>query len=72
MRFRRLLMRLSGVLAVTIGVGGIAVGATPKTPIEHVVVIFQENVSFDHYFATYPNATGGDGNPHAASQIPKR
>jgi phospholipase C len=27
------------------------------TPIEHVVVIFQENVSFDHYFATYPNAS---------------
>jgi phospholipase C len=26
------------------------------TPIKHVVVIFQENVSFDHYFATYPNA----------------
>jgi phospholipase C len=26
------------------------------TPIEHVVVIFQENVSFDHYFATYPEA----------------
>jgi phospholipase C len=24
--------------------------------IQHVVVIFQENVSFDHYFATYPNA----------------
>ncbi|HEV3112889.1 MAG TPA: alkaline phosphatase family protein [Candidatus Binataceae bacterium] len=24
--------------------------------IKHVVVIFQENVSFDHYFATYPNA----------------
>ena len=24
------------------------------TPIEHLVVIFQENVSFDHYFATYP------------------
>jgi phospholipase C len=30
-------------------------GAT-STPIEHVVVIFQENVSFDHYFATYPYA----------------
>jgi phospholipase C len=28
----------------------------PPTPIEHVVVIFQENVSFDHYFATYPKA----------------
>ncbi|HXB69351.1 MAG TPA: alkaline phosphatase family protein [Candidatus Acidoferrales bacterium] len=26
------------------------------TPIQHVVVIFQENVSFDHYFATYPVA----------------
>ena len=27
-----------------------------STPIQHVVVIFQENVSFDHYFATYPVA----------------
>ncbi len=27
------------------------------TPIKHVVVIFQENVSFDHYFGTYPHAT---------------
>jgi phospholipase C len=27
-----------------------------QTPIKHIVVIFQENVSFDHYFATYPNA----------------
>ena len=26
------------------------------SPIKHVVVIFQENVSFDHYFATYPYA----------------
>ena len=26
------------------------------TPIRHLVVIFQENVSFDHYFATYPGA----------------
>ena len=26
------------------------------TPIKHVVVIFQENISFDHYFGTYPNA----------------
>ncbi|HWW82712.1 MAG TPA: alkaline phosphatase family protein, partial [Vicinamibacterales bacterium] len=31
------------------------------TPITHVVVIFQENVSFDHYFATYPNAANTDG-----------
>ena len=26
------------------------------TPIKHIVVIFQENISFDHYFGTYPNA----------------
>jgi len=34
-----------------------------KTPIKHVVVIFQENISFDHYFATYPwakNTTAGE------------
>lgn len=30
---------------------------TTATPIKHVVVIFQENVSFDHYFGTYPKAT---------------
>ena len=33
------------------------------TPIKHLVVIFQENVSFDHYFGTYPNATGQGGSP---------
>src|ERR1700674_4962565 len=32
-----------------------------RTPIRHVVVIFQENVSFDHYFATYPHAANTDG-----------
>src|ERR1700730_1062056 len=31
------------------------------TPIKHVVVIFQENVSFDHYFGTYPNAANLPG-----------
>ena len=29
---------------------------TTMTPIKHLVIIFQENVSFDHYFGTYPNA----------------
>lgn len=33
------------------------------TPIKHLVVIFQENVSFDHYFATYPNAATVEGGP---------
>ena len=35
-------------------------------PIRHVVVIFQENVSFDHYFATYPQAANTDGTPFSA------
>ncbi len=34
-----------------------------KTPIKHVVVIFQENVSFDHYFATYPHAANPGQEP---------
>jgi phospholipase C len=33
------------------------------TPIKHLVVIFQENVSFDHYFATYPTALNLPGEP---------
>src|SRR5262245_42506855 len=32
-----------------------------ESPIRHIVVIFQENVSFDHYFATYPDAANTDG-----------
>jgi len=39
--------------------------AATKTPIRHVVVIFQENVAFDHYFGTYPNAQPNlDGSAH--------
>src|SRR6476620_4198502 len=33
------------------------------TPIKHVVIVFQENVSFDHYFGTYPHATNPIGEP---------
>jgi phospholipase C len=33
----------------------------PAAVIQHVVVIFQENVSFDHYFATYPHAANLPG-----------
>ena len=38
-------------------------GGQTATPIQHVVVIFQENVSFDHYFATYPVALNPKGEP---------
>src|SRR5271168_125431 len=43
------------------------------TPIKHVIVIFQENVSFDHYFATYPHATNPAGEPafHAKDDTPR-
>ena len=46
--------------------------AATATPIKHLVVIFQENVSFDHYFATYPEAANPPGEPafHAAVQTP--
>ena len=44
-----------------------------KTPIKHVVVLFQENVSFDHYFGTYPYATNPKGEPqfHAEPHTPR-
>ncbi|MFL6399892.1 MAG: phospholipase C [Nitrososphaeraceae archaeon] len=37
------------------------------TPIKHLVVIYQENVAFDHYFATYPKAANLDGEPRFSS-----
>jgi phospholipase C len=42
------------------------------TPIRHLVIIFQENVSFDHYFGTYPVAHNPSGEPafHAAAGTP--
>jgi phospholipase C len=42
------------------------------TPIKHLVVIFDENISFDHYFGTYPNALNPPGEPafHAAPGTP--
>jgi phospholipase C len=46
---------------------------TTATPVKHLVVIFQENVSFDHYFGTYPNALnpgGGEPKFKAASGTP--
>jgi len=49
-------------------------GVHTKTAIKHVVVIFQENVSFDHYFGTYPVAQNKPGEtPFTASKhTPKR
>jgi phospholipase C len=46
--------------------------ARTATPIKHVVVLFDENNSFDHYFGTYPNAANTDGSTfHAKRGTPK-
>jgi len=39
------------------------VPTTAQAAIKHVVVIFGENISFDHYFGTYPNAANTGGTP---------
>src|SRR5580658_8926313 len=56
------------IASVLLGVGAAnaqtpAPVAGPVTPIEHLVVIFQENISFDHYFGTYPFAMNPEGDP---------
>ena len=58
---RTLAVCLSITLAITPILEAQSAPAT-TTPIQHVVVIFQENVSFDHYFATYPVAANNTGN----------
>jgi len=62
-------------LAVVVGgaaiAGGLGNGAAPASAeatdddpqIQYLVVIFQENVSFDHYFATYPVALNPPDEP---------
>lgn len=40
---------------------GSASAQTTTTPITNVIVLFQENISFDHYFGTYPNAQNKAG-----------
>jgi phospholipase C len=43
------------------------VAVAPSTAIQHVVVIFGENISFDHYFGTYPQAANNGGTPFTAA-----
>ena len=62
-------------LGLTFAVGSTAASASgpvTSTPIKHLVVVFQENVSFDHYFGTYPNAANPNNEPqfHAAPNTP--
>jgi phospholipase C len=39
---------------------------TAQAAIKHIVVIYGENISFDHYFGTYPNAANTGGTPFTA------
>lgn len=64
------------VLLAVLLTANIAANASPpttasitSTPIKHVVVIFQENVSTDHYFATYPNAANLPNEPQFTAAL---
>ena len=57
------LVGLVGVVGGPAGAGVRKATGQTATPIQHLVVVFQENVSFDHYFGTYPNATNPAGEP---------
>ncbi len=66
-----------GAGSVAASVGGRAAPqggqqSSTATPIKHLVVIFDENISFDHYFGTYPYALNLPGeNPfHAKKGTP--
>jgi phospholipase C len=58
---------LGGVVTVAGAHGGThrahVADTSTTTPIQHLVIIFQENVSFDHYFGTYPHAANTSGQP---------
>ncbi|HMC27787.1 MAG TPA: alkaline phosphatase family protein, partial [Verrucomicrobiae bacterium] len=67
---------LTAIASSLLPVGPAYAGPQPfptKTPIKHVVVIFQENVSFDHYFGTYPHAFNLPGETpfHAKADTPE-
>ena len=65
LRWMASLLLAANLAAVTPGTTfaapGNSSGGTTTTPIKHVVIIFGENISFDHYFGTYPNATNPKG-----------
>jgi phospholipase C len=62
---------VAGAAAATPGAAEATARDTAATPIEHLVVVFDENISFDHYFGTYPHAANTDGVPfHAKPGTP--
>jgi phospholipase C len=80
---KKLIAAVAGVAAIGVSAIGLSVSTASSphqdattvattTPIKHVVVIFGENISFDHYFGTYPFATNPPNEPqfHAAPGTP--
>src|SRR4029077_14745988 len=51
----------SVVIASSLATPSVAKEIKTATPIKHLVIIFGENESFDHYFATYPIAENSEG-----------
>ncbi|HTV52915.1 MAG TPA: alkaline phosphatase family protein [Steroidobacteraceae bacterium] len=47
--------------ALTLSGAALAQSVQTATPITNVIVLFDENISFDHYFGTYPNAQNNPG-----------
>jgi phospholipase C len=68
MTFQTLAPMLAMVLALQASTPPTPVTGLPDdrettTPIKHLVVIFQENESLDHYFGVYPRASNPPGEP---------
>jgi phospholipase C len=68
-------LALMGITTALVADAGSQAPAAPApaapataTPIQHLVVIFQENISYDHYFGTYPSAANVTGEPSFTGQ----
>jgi phospholipase C len=61
------LLALGTALSTGAAAPSFAANFQTTTPIQHVIIMFQENVSFDHYFATYPVAANPAGEPPFAA-----
>jgi len=58
-----LVLLITPIVSVAAAATTTSTTISTATPIKHLVVIFQENVAFDHYFATYPNAANPPSEP---------
>jgi phospholipase C len=60
---RRQVLLAGATLAGALSFPALRLGRAAETPIRRVVILMQENRSFDHYFGLFPNV---DGLPHCA------